>query len=202
MTNGKSVRLARGVQHLLPVVLLLVAFLELSALIPVSFDTLDVGGVAALLGPASFVPVSLAVVWSAFLPPTRTGQLVKVVTAAGATGFVGARLVLTILWWVAAADNGAPGWSTTVLGLAGLLLGIALVVWSVADVAATRTALVGRSVTGTPEPAPSPQKSAGMAQPAALRTPWTSVSTPWPRRDENDPEGTLIRPPRPQGQRR
>lgn len=218
MTDANPVRLARGVQHLLPVVLLAVAFLELSALIPVPFDTLDVGGVAALLGPASFLPLSLAVVWAAFLPPTRTGLLVKIVTAVGAAGFVAARIVLTVAWWMEQSGAGA-GWTTTVLGLSGLLLGSSLLVWSVVDVSATRSALrrprdevspalaaapvdpVLPASPSTPARPPSPVRVGPQPPHPSQETPspmWQSVSTPWPRRDESDPNGTLIRPPRPQ----
>ena len=57
-------RNARTVQHLLPIILLALGFLELGALIPVAFDTLDVGGTAAMLGPSAFLPVALGVVWA------------------------------------------------------------------------------------------------------------------------------------------
>lgn len=84
MPERNPVSVAKGVQHLLPIALLLVAFLELSAVIPASFDKLDVGGAAAILGPSSFLALSLAVVWAAFLPPSRPALYVKAITAAGA----------------------------------------------------------------------------------------------------------------------
>ncbi|RMB62276.1 hypothetical protein [Tessaracoccus antarcticus] len=216
-------RIARTLQHLLPIILLAVGFLELAALIPVAFDTLDVGGTAAMLGPSSFLPLSLAVVWAALLPPSGFALAVKAATAAGAVLFAAARVGLTTLWW---RDSPGMGWSTGTLALAGSAMGAALTVWAIVDALATRGALA--ETTATPSTAmPATAQTARVADttlPGSPTTParptsptaplaggepvmpvrqppvWQSVSTPWPRRDEADPDGTLIRPPLRHGQ--
>lgn len=182
---------------MLPVVLLLAAILELAAVVPAPMAGSGTGD-AALLGPGAFVPVSLAVVWAALLAPSRPAGYVKALTAAGATGFVVARLALAISWWTGRAGVAEPGWTAVVLGLSGLLLGVALMVWSIVDVAATRYALA------QPRVSPLPEVARVDAPPArsAVQPMWQSVSTPWPRRDETDPDGTLIRPPQSQRQQR
>ena len=215
-------RNARTVQHLLPIILLALGCVELSALIPVAFDTLDVGGTAATLGPSAFLPVSLAVVWAALLPPTGFALAIKSVTAVGAAAFTAIRGVLIGVRWRA---SDAPGWSTGGLVLAGFLLGLTLAAWALVDARATRASL--RIAAGTPVPAtpgrpaaPLRGRTADAAPPSSPTTPtrpassapalagggapmparqqpaWQSVSTPWPRRDEADLDGTVIRPPR------
>ena len=193
-------RVARTMQHLLPLLFLVVGYLELAALMPVPFDTLQLAGTASLLGPASFLPVTLAVVWAALLPGSRFSLAVKVVTSLGAVGFTVARAVLVIVWWMAAEE---VGWSTGVLMVAGLLLGVSLSAWAFVDAIAMRGALrtpttprdAGAAVlpeAGEPESPTTPTRPPAVQPPSPV---WQSVSTPWPRRDESDPNGTLIRPP-------
>ncbi|MEO7588027.1 MAG: hypothetical protein ABIS84_08365 [Arachnia sp.] len=215
-------RNARTVQHLLPIILLALGFVELSAIIPVAFDPLDVGGTAAMLGPSAFLPVSLGVVWAALLPPTGFALAIKAVTAVGAAAFTAIRGVLIGVWW---RDSDALGWSTGGLVLAGFLLGLTLAAWAFVDARATRESL--RTAPGVPVPAaparpaaPLTVRTADAVPPSSPTTPtrptspasalvgggapvpvqqqaaWQSVSTPWPRRDEADPDGTVIRPPR------
>lgn len=201
-------RMASGVQHLLPVVLLVAAILELIAVATVQVDALDVGGAASVLGPSAFLPLSLAVVWAAFLTPSRPALVVKAITAGGAAGFLAARLVLSLAWWT---GRTTAGWTASALIFASILLGVALLVWCCVDLVATRAALSAtRTLTRSPaSPAVSAAESSPSGPPevrAAAHPPtqpaWQSVSTPWPRRDESDPDGTVIRPPRRQRQQR
>ncbi len=237
-SDPNPVRFAKGVQHMLPIALMLVALLELMALLPVPLDSLALGGVAAMLGPGSFLAMVIAVLWAAFLPPSRSALLVKAATAVGSVAVVVTKLVLVLLWWTGHSGGGPVGWSAVLLVLTGLVLGVVMLVWSVVDLSATRSVLAQQTSSGIPAqsasaaPSDPPVRSATPARPPSpvttvsastptrqsspesapeqqIRHPrpqapssqWRSVSTPWPRRDEADPDGTIIRSPR-RGRRR
>ncbi len=212
---SNDVQTVRVAYYILPIAALLVAFLELAALMPVPLDSLDASGIAFLLGPVSYLSVVLAVAWVVFLPALSSALTTKLLTLLGVVAVTGGKVALTAGWWL--DGTGSPGWSAAVLMVSGGLLGAVLCAWSAVDVLATRTVLAR----GEPSPTmfsivESPDQELPTSPVTPIRVPsplehrvptgpggdaeppprWQSVSTPWPRRDESDPEGTLIRPPR------
>ena len=99
-----------------------------------------------------------------------------------------------------------------VSAVAGCLVGLALVAWALVRVQRNRDLATaqpeparypGHELIGvveppqsaSPGPAVSPSTPVAAPQPASHGQ-WRTATTPWPRADEDDPHGTLIRPPR------
>lgn len=192
-------------QLALPLVLATLGVLELLAIGLGLVATPTPGALAAAAGPSSFVGVTLAVVFATLLPRTARGRFVRGVTAAVAAGFAVARIA--VLVWLLLSGSAARALDLPMgLGaIVGVVLGLALATWAAIEfVGAHPPAPAPASkplhqtpsaTTPTPAPTPAPIPSPAAPQPAA-NPQWHRGSTPWPRAVEEDPEGTLIRPPR------
>lgn len=124
------------------------------------------------------------------MPHARTArQAIVVVLVAGAVLHISSLLLVALL--VLPADEAGRSLFLWLLGGAGFLLSLCGVVWGALAVTSARTAPAPRSSRPTPPSSPEP-----MPEPAPARGgPWQTATTPWPRANEDDPNGTLIRPP-------
>lgn len=173
-------------------------------------------GAAALAAhgaPSSLLPFTLAAVAAAFC-----GRRARILAFFGSAAALIARVVMMSLLVV-------PGWYLGLgdaLGMtAGLLTGIAALGWTLflvvgnrdladSDEGAAPPAITQPRWSGpavdpvTPNSAadrPAESPSTPVARPQHAQTDsragsWATASTPWPRAVEDDPNGTLIRPPR------
>lgn len=199
----------------LPLVLLLFGAVELVAAALTVLESPTAATAAAVGEPQFLLAVTVAVVFGA-LESTRSTRLL---IAGGAVAALLARIVLTICTFALGGPELTA--SQSLLNTAGLGLGIAIAAWAVRGLVLNRDLA---SVTVAPQPAPAgprPGAPAGMGEPTrspmtgaephptspstpvnpGLRGPqhpgsWSTATTPWPRADEDDPDGTLIRPPR------
>lgn len=171
-------------------VLLLAGMLELASVI-FEVSTGGADAVARLGGPAMALPFTAAA-----LLAVVGGRGTRIAACFGATIAFVLRLVLVALLLV-------PGWRFTlpdVLNVAaGAVTGLGLLGFTLYLV------LRHQDLSTEPDESRSqPVQPVQSVPPAQARAafvpsqgaPWATASTPWPRANEADPNGTLIRPPR------
>lgn len=203
-------------QHALPLVLLTLGVLELGGIV-FSLVAADPTGIADAGGPTAFVPVTLAVVFATLLRPSRRSVTVKGATAIGALVFLLVRIGLVV--GIALTDTAAVSLGAVLGVVSGTVLGLTLAAWAAMEFVAARlevrraaAPVSGPSPVPTPSPVPvvRPDPRVVRDHPASAATPavgpperratgavaWHRGSTPWPRKNEDDPDGTLLRPPR------
>lgn len=175
----------------LPLVLLVAALTEAVAVVADLLADPSAAHAAQLNHPTLLLSVTAAVL----LAERESVRWSRIAVAAGAAaallmraGLVGASFAL---------GGPRPTLPATLLSVAGLILGLALLA------ATVRSLQRHRDLAEDPEPEPLPAAPGPTrprhpaAAPAPLATgPWATATTPWPRADEDDPDGTLIRPPR------
>lgn len=188
MTSARPVP-RRGWSSWLAVALAFAGALQVSGLIALALQSQTDGGI---LASSAFWPLWLAIVLTVLLDDVRLwARYLVSLLAVMATGV---SLAVQLTLW--------PGWPLlswwSVSTAGSLVAAVALAAWSVLDVIARRPRRE------------EPESSAGPeAEPASPATPpsanrqlgssdggWTQMGAPWPRAVEDDPEGTLIRPPR------
>lgn len=152
--------------------------------------------------PSAFLPLSIAALVASF-----AGRRARIAAFFGTGAALIARIVFASLLVV-------PGWSQPIGSLltigAGVVTALGLLGWSLYLVVAHRdlsyvddkaqpvaphraAAPAAASPAQSPStPLSAPHPNRGQPQPGN----WATASTPWPRADEADPDGTLIRPPR------
>lgn len=227
-----SSRALRFGQRGLPLVFLTLGVLEFAAVVFTSVRTMEVPEVIAAIGPAGFIPVTMAVVFATLLPAERSSVPHKATAAVGAAFFAGARIALLVL---VATSADALTIQQLLVMISGAVMGIGLLAWQLTDyklaVKAPASRRGGRrpadgSPNFQPEPrpepvavaqspvepphpvreaprmvvrptAPVPRVGGSVAEsPEASAAKWHKGTTPWPRKNEEDPDGTLLRPPR------
>ena len=143
----------------------------------------------ALGGNQAVGPTALLGVTVATLVSGSVGRAARIATFFAAAAALVLRLVLIIVQAVAIATPAA------MLGsVAGLLLGAALLTLALLQVQA-RSDLAKAPARGPVSPA-SASTPVHAPRPAPGTGRWDKATTPWPRADEDDPDATLIRPPR------
>ena len=187
----------------MPLVMLVVGAIDLLATVAGAVIERTAPVAASLNLPASLLPVTMAVVFASIAGGRRT----RIAVAFGAFVALVARIGLTIGTF---ALPGEVSSTAMLQSVAGLGLGIVVLAWSVRellvnkDLHSAQPALAPAPpapTSATPPPAPhsgptspaTPVAVAPMKRPAG---PWATATTPWPRANEDDPNGTLIRPPR------
>lgn len=197
-----------GARIAIPLVLLAAGIVELVITIHVVTRTPSAWTLTAMNLPSSFLPITLAVIFATFVP---AGKVVRAVIAIAAIGFAGVRLGLVVTLFVARPDADqwllgvVPGSQANQISLGisvvtGTLMGLALAMWSCLEW--VRPAFMRRIRTTQSEtpvrPAPVRQPLHPESRPhrdLASTATWHESATPWPRRVEEDSDGTLIRPP-------
>lgn len=197
----------------LPLVLLLFGAVELVAAVLTVVESPTAVTAAEVGAPQFLLAVTVAALFGA-LESTRSTRLL---IAGGAVAALVARIVLTICTFALGGPELTA--SQSLLSTAGLGLGIAIAALAVRGLVLNRD--LATTVPQDAQPAPATGVPAGMGaptrdlltgmqpdptspstpvNPGALGQPqrgvWSTATTPWPRADEDDPDGTLIRPPR------
>ena len=153
----------------------------------------------AVAAPQALLPLTLAALAAGF-----GGRRARIASLFGATAGLIARAASAALLIV---SDGGPGPGGTAVLAAGLATGAALVGWTLYLVQSHRDLSEPRDpsepVARSPISALAPTDRRAAPQAAAIALPqgrqgavWATASTPWPRADEDDPDATLIRPPR------
>lgn len=192
-----------------PMVLLVFGAVELVAgLLTVLADP-SAQSAAELNVPAFLLPVTIAVV----LSTVQSTRWSRMLVAAGAAVALVARVGLGVASF-ALTGAGDLSASASLLSTAGLGTGLAVTAVAVRalfvhrDLAEEPATPAHGGVVPTPTPA-HPNRPGAQPRPASPTTPvnpggpsrppresrWSTATTPWPRADESDPDGTLIRPP-------
>lgn len=161
--------------------------------------------VLAANAPQAFLPIALAVALAG------TTRFTRIAALAGAFFALVARalfLGLSFLPTFRLPDLPTP---QLLLQLAGIALGLGIFVAALGRVLHHRDLSVAAGAPAAPEhhAAPVPPTPARPSEPVSPSTPvdvnrangprpgpWATATTPWPRANEDDPNGTLIRPPR------
>ncbi|QXT63692.1 hypothetical protein [Tessaracoccus palaemonis] len=143
----------------------------------------------ALGGTQAVGPTALLGVTVAALVAGPVGRGARIATFFAAAAALVLRVVLIVVQAVAVATPAAMLGSVAGLLLGGALLTLALLQVQARGDLATAPARgpVPPASAATPVHAPRPAPGAGR---------WDRATTPWPRVDEDDPDATLIRPPR------
>lgn len=196
-----------------PVTLLAAGIVELVVTIIVVTTNPSAWTLTAMNLPSSFLPVTLAVVFATVVPG---GKWLRSVIAIAAIAFAGVRLGLVVALFASRPDAGewllgvVSGSHTTQVSLGisvvtGSLMGLALAAWACLEwlqPVFTRTparhtaASPGRPAAAPPTPRSTPGPVIRTHQAPTPAAQWRDSATPWPRRVEEDADGTLIRPPR------
>ena len=180
-----------------PVVLIIFGAVELLAAVLTLVESPTAATAAELNAPVFLLPVTVAVALSA----VESNRSSRLAVAGGAAAALLARLVLTICTFAMGGPEITAAQS--LLSTAGLGLGIALAAVAVRGLIMNRdlASAVEDVAMAAPPPVDAPAgpeapMRAPMTGPANAAGPWSTATTPWPRADEDDPDGTLIRPPR------
>ncbi len=139
----------------------------------------------ALGHPAALLPFTLA-----SLVATFSGRRHRIAAFFGATGALATRVVASLL----VVLGSGPDLVGLLEVVAGLLTGVGVFFWTLFLVLHNRDL----SELAPPSGPPQPPSVSPCGDPATGVAPgnWATAGTPWPRADEDDPDGTLIRPPR------
>lgn len=184
MTSTRPVP-CRGWSSWLAAVLAVAGALQVSGLLALSLQHQADG----ILASSAFWPLWLAIVLTVLLDDVRLwARYLVSLLAVMATGV---SLAVQLTLWPGASTL---SWWTLTTG-ASLLAAVALAAWSVFDVVARRP----RKEAPEPEPVSPATPPSANHQLASSDGGWTQMGAPWPRAVEEDPEGTLIRPPRRRG---
>jgi hypothetical protein len=207
--NGRPVPRLNAALSILAVALLVVGLIE-----AVATGLLVAGSGIVESQPVITSQTTLWTLWLAVVLTVLTDgihQSVRYLVAIGALLAASFRAGLYVVAWDGILEGEDP--AVTVLRTVPRLVGpLLLALWALVDAlrrreaarfaADTATALgpVLRPVTGPPPLAAVRASSAGhspVPSPAELHEQgWKRAGSPWPRKVEDDPDGTLIRPPR------
>lgn len=219
MAGSRALRFG---QRGLPLVFLTLGVLEFAAVVFTSVRSMEVPEVVQAIGPAGFIPVTMAVVFATLLPSERSSVHYKATAAVGAGFFAGARLALLVL--VATSAESLSIQQLLVM-ISGVVMGLGLVAWELTDykLAAAKARSARRSARPQARPVaeplspvepprpvreaprmvvrptvqvPRPGHASDVESPEVSAAQWRKGTTPWPRKNEDDPDGTLLRPPR------
>lgn len=189
-----------------PLVFLTLGVLEALAMGISLVSEPSTAGFAAAAGASSFVPVTVAVVFATLLPASPRARSVKGAVAVVALAFAVARVILLVLVFAGGGAARALPLASGLGAVIGTVVGIALAAWAIVDHRQAVPVPAAVTPEAVPEAAPASPATPSVARdhrplrpvPAAGApvTEWHRGTTPWPRKDEDDPEGTLIRPPR------
>lgn len=130
---------------------------------------------ASLNAPAALLGFTLAVA-------VASSRHTRLAAAVGALLALSLRLACVGLALLARRGYPLGGWLTTG---AGVVTGVAVLSWALVSL-----------MRGTEPVAGPAQTQASPEYPVPAHDQWARASTPWPRADEADPDGTLIRPRR------
>ena len=201
MTTSRSVDVATGA---IVGVLIVAGIAETAAVVAGVVTGYGPRSALALAQPAALLGPTLAVVVASH--GGRVARIAALFAAVAALAVrIGGAVLLTRARW-------AGDMADVVSAVAGCLVGLALVAWALVRVQRNRDLATaqpeparypGHELIGvveppqsaSPGPAVSPSTPVAAPQPASHGQ-WRTATTPWPRADEDDPHGTLIRPPR------
>lgn len=158
----------------------------------------------ALAQPAALLGPTLAVIVAFY--GGRIARIAALFAAAAALAIrIGGVVLLTRDRWAGDAGDVASA-------VGGCLLGLALAGWALlkvqrngdlATVKAEPSHYPGHEMIGVADPAATGGRAAATSPATPVAAPaaaspgeWRTATTPWPRANEDDPHGTLIRPPR------
>lgn len=175
------------------VLLILLGLAELSSVAVMLAGSLSAARIVGYGAATAFLPITVAVILAAVSPP---GRLVRGIVAVITIGFAGVRIgIAAVLLWL---EPELQRWIRGDSPFIGAVLGIALAVWASAELARPVRSRVSVSVS-SPELAPDITAEPHQKDPTINPPPagsWSHGLTPWPRAEETDPDGTLIRPRR------